>query len=186
MSTAMMSAPSWASLVAWLRPWLRAAPVMKATLPATRPDMVLLLPDRVAGVDRELEAGHVPGLVGGEEEDRVADVARLDHLDREPVHGQRPEVRVLLDHVGEAAQAGHHRGVHAGRVDRVDPDALVGQLVGQRPADADDSVLGGGVRAEERQALEARGRAGGDDRPAAVGEQVRYRDRQRGPDAGLG
>ena len=37
MSTAMMSAPSCASRTAWLRPWPRAAPVMKATLPETRP-----------------------------------------------------------------------------------------------------------------------------------------------------
>src|SRR5215469_5945280 len=40
MSTAMMSAPSCASRTAWLRPWPRAAPVMKATLPATRPGIV--------------------------------------------------------------------------------------------------------------------------------------------------
>src|ERR1700689_4351867 len=98
-STAMISAPSWASRMAWLRPWPRAAPVMKATLPATRPGMIPPLPDRVAGVDGELEAGHVPGLVGGEEQHGVADVARLDHLDREPVHGQRPGVRGFLDHV---------------------------------------------------------------------------------------
>ena len=38
-STAMMSAPSSASRIAWLRPCPRAAPVMKATLPATRPGM---------------------------------------------------------------------------------------------------------------------------------------------------
>ncbi len=36
-STAMMSAPSWASRIAWLRPWPRAAPVTKATFPSTRP-----------------------------------------------------------------------------------------------------------------------------------------------------
>ena len=36
-STAMMSAPSSASRTAWLRPCPRAAPVMNATLPATRP-----------------------------------------------------------------------------------------------------------------------------------------------------
>src|SRR6266566_5732488 len=41
MSTAMMSAPSRASVMAWLRPWPRAAPVMKATLPSTRPVIVL-------------------------------------------------------------------------------------------------------------------------------------------------
>ncbi len=33
----MMSAPSAASRTAWLRPWPRAAPVIRATLPATRP-----------------------------------------------------------------------------------------------------------------------------------------------------
>ena len=36
-STAMMSAPSCASRIAWLRPWPRAAPVMKATLPSSFP-----------------------------------------------------------------------------------------------------------------------------------------------------
>src|SRR5487761_11041 len=42
-STAMMSAPSRARTSAWLRPWPRAAPVMRATFPATRPDMNGLL-----------------------------------------------------------------------------------------------------------------------------------------------
>jgi hypothetical protein len=37
MSTAMMSAPSCASRIAWLRPWPRAAPVMKATFPSSFP-----------------------------------------------------------------------------------------------------------------------------------------------------
>jgi hypothetical protein len=37
MSTAMMSAPSSASLTAWLRPRPRAAPVMKATFPSSLP-----------------------------------------------------------------------------------------------------------------------------------------------------
>src|SRR6202044_1736928 len=36
MSTAMMSAPSLAIRTAWARPWPRAAPVMNATLPASR------------------------------------------------------------------------------------------------------------------------------------------------------
>src|ERR1700679_1987552 len=143
MSTAMMSAPSCASLIAWERPWLRAAPVMNATLPATRPAMTDSLPDRVAGVDGELEPGHVTGFVGGQEQHGVADVARLVHLDGQAVHEERAQVRALVDRRGEPAEAGHHRGVHAGRVDGVDPDALVRQLVGQRPADADDDVLGG-------------------------------------------
>src|SRR5271165_6672707 len=37
MSNAMISAPSWANRTAWLRPWPRAAPLMNATLPSTRP-----------------------------------------------------------------------------------------------------------------------------------------------------
>src|ERR1035437_8783065 len=36
-STAMMSAPSWARRMAWLRPWHRAAPVMSSTLPSSFP-----------------------------------------------------------------------------------------------------------------------------------------------------
>src|ERR1700739_3549032 len=87
MSTAMMSAPSWASLMAWLRPWPRAAPVMKATLPATRP--VSALPPSLlvgeAGVDGQRDAGDVAGVVGDQPDDRVRDVDRLHHRDRERV-----------------------------------------------------------------------------------------------------
>src|ERR1700744_881831 len=87
MSTAMMSAPSSASRIAWLRPCPWAAPVTKATLPATRPAMlvVLLLLDERAGVDRKGHAGDGPGLVGGEDQDRVADVDRLHPRDRQRV-----------------------------------------------------------------------------------------------------
>jgi len=38
-STPMMSAPSSANRIAWLRPCPRATPVMKATLPSSRPAM---------------------------------------------------------------------------------------------------------------------------------------------------
>src|SRR6202046_3968303 len=172
MSTAMMSAPSWASVMAWLRPWLRAAPVMKATLPVTRPVMVPPLPDRVAGVNGELEAGHVPGLVRREEEHRVADVDRLDDLDRQRVHEDGAELRVLAEDGVEAAEALHHRGLHAGRMHGVHPDLVLGELVGQRPGDADHAVLGRDVGGQERQALDARGRARADDRAAAVGDEV--------------
>src|ERR1700735_1524880 len=41
-STAMMSAPSRARVMAWLRPWPRAAPVIKATLPSSCPIWVSL------------------------------------------------------------------------------------------------------------------------------------------------
>src|ERR1700730_10951101 len=54
-STPMMSAPSSARRTAWLRPCPRAIPVMKATLPATRPAMV---PPRLfRNVDGALRAG---------------------------------------------------------------------------------------------------------------------------------
>src|SRR5690606_8313864 len=129
MSTAMMSAPSCASRTAWLRPWPRAAPVMKATLPETRPISASFVAGkggnavvqvslgfagcgsgrrgrvggicvgsvrdlcgicagsvagsvlRVAGVHGQRVRGDVAGLVGGEEQHRVADVLRLGGLD---------------------------------------------------------------------------------------------------------
>src|SRR3984893_6275450 len=86
MSTAMMSAPSSASRIAWLRPCPRATPVMKATLPSTRPAIArasLLV--REAGVDRHRDAGDVTGVVGDQPQDRVGDVDRLDHVDRQRV-----------------------------------------------------------------------------------------------------
>src|SRR6266446_5956788 len=61
-STAMMSAPSSASRMAWLRPWPRAAPVMNATLPSTRP--MMRFPSVVSGaLSRRLDqrAGLQPG-----------------------------------------------------------------------------------------------------------------------------
>jgi len=54
----------------------------------------------------------------------------------------------------------------------VHPDVVLGELVGEDAHEADQAVLGGGVRAEERQALEPGGRAGQDDRPAPGRDQV--------------
>src|SRR5581483_12412117 len=78
MSTAMMSAPSWASRMAWLRPCPRAAPVMKATFPSSfpmlRPPCLSGLAVRCAGPFLVAEhAGHAfppvgdlgPPLLGG-------------------------------------------------------------------------------------------------------------------------
>src|SRR6516164_9085307 len=72
MSTAMMSAPSCASRTAWLRPWPRAAPVMKATWPSTRPrtSLGIVLPrfggdehgERLPAADRG--RGGEPGRAG--------------------------------------------------------------------------------------------------------------------------
>src|SRR5215467_6316512 len=104
MSTAMMSAPSSASRTAWLLPWPRAAPVMKATLPETRPVMcsvssasrlVCLLDEGVAGVDRQRYARDVASLVRGQEQQRVADVSRLHPWDRHRVRRLERSGRVL-------------------------------------------------------------------------------------------
>src|SRR5690348_5495204 len=97
MSTATMSAPSWASRTAWLRPWPRAAPVMKATLPATRPGTVLprSLLVREAGIDRQHDAGDVTGVVGDQPDDRVRDVDWLYHRDRQRVGDRVGHLRVL-------------------------------------------------------------------------------------------
>src|ERR1700761_683719 len=104
MSTAMMSAPSSASRTAWLLPWPRAAPVMKATLPETRPlicpaprrpcRLVRLL-EGVAGVDRQRYARDVASLVRGQEQQRVADVLRLHPRDRHRVRRLERGGRVL-------------------------------------------------------------------------------------------
>src|SRR5690349_3337296 len=107
-STAMMSAPSSASLTAWLRPCPRAAPVMKATLPSTRPAMFrpprdayghacgrLGLLDEHAGVDRQCHTGDVPGLVREQEQHGVADVPRLHPRYGKSVHGLRDRGEVI-------------------------------------------------------------------------------------------
>src|ERR1700749_323433 len=166
-----MSAPSWASLIAWLRPWLRAAPVMKATLPATRPGMMFLIPlflvwlvwalatvllplatnryhllllVREAGVDRERDAGDVARVVGDQPDDRVGDVDRLDHRDRQRVGHRVAQGRVLGQELLHGV-VDHHRGVDPGGVHGVDPDRVRGQVVGVGAHQADHAVLGGGV-----------------------------------------
>src|SRR5690349_10153950 len=110
MSMAMMSAPSWASRTAWLRPWPRAAPVMKATLPATRPGTWLprsLLVGE-AGVDGERDSGDVAGVVGDQPGDRVRDVDRLHHVDRQRVGHRVGHLRVLLEELPHDV-VDHHR-----------------------------------------------------------------------------
>src|ERR1700753_405572 len=102
MSIAMMSPPSPAGRIAWLRPWPWPAPVMKATLPATRPAMVwwFSLLDHRAGVDGQRHAGDVPGLVGGENQDSVPEVHRLHPGDVERVERLERGHRRLPGRVG--------------------------------------------------------------------------------------
>src|SRR5260370_38966981 len=115
MSTAMMSAPSSASRIAWLRPWPRAAPVMKATLPSTRPVMAgtsLLV--REAGVDRHGDAGDVAGIVGDQPEERVGDIDRLHHSDPQRVGPRVGQAGILRGGLLRRL-VGHHPAGDAGR-----------------------------------------------------------------------
>src|SRR5215212_838599 len=108
-----------------------------------------------AGVDDELDAGHVAGLVGAEPADGAGDVARCHPVD---AHGQlegaadprRRRLPVLrgrvLGHVGPGAA-----GVHD-----VDPDAVAGELEGQALGQADEAGLGRRVVADGRQRFHRR------------------------------
>src|SRR5882757_8935569 len=110
----MMSAPSWASRIAWLRPCPRAAPVMKATLPSSFP-VTPLAPFTSVTISGALSAVLVatttktankegwPGLAAGAEAGQGALVAgrvRRTPADR---HGYRlGPVRVVPDGRGAA------------------------------------------------------------------------------------
>src|SRR6185312_888952 len=81
------------------RAWTRSLTVVSRSRPS-RPVLIescsfgSCSSNRVPGVDGELKAGHVPRLVRGEEQYRVADVARLDALDGQRVHEDGTDVRV--------------------------------------------------------------------------------------------
>src|SRR5580693_2236665 len=60
---------------------------------SSHPLPIAVLPgllDHLAGVDGQRDAGDVPGLVGGQEQDRVGDVRRLDPRDRQGVQVLEP------------------------------------------------------------------------------------------------
>src|SRR5271154_3101394 len=164
----MMSAPSSASRMAWLRPWPRPAPVMNATLPSTRPMKTSLLV-REAGVDGKRDAGDVPGLVGDQPEDRVGDVYRLDHAHRQRVRHRLAEARVLLQELLHDV-VDNHRGVHPGGMHAVHPDAVRRQVVRVGAHQAYYAVLGRGVAETAAggaaDAVDAGSRAGKHDRAA--------------------
>ena len=91
------------------------------------------------GVNRHRRAGDVAGLVGGQEQHRVADVHRLDPADRArassapppPCHrGPGLQVRTEQPH---RALVHEQRGVHVGRMHGVDPDEMVPELDGEGP-----------------------------------------------------
>src|SRR6195952_3403249 len=91
MSTAMMSAPSAASLTACARPWPRAAPVMKAVFPVRVPVVVAISVD-------ELTLGGITGRHGGQHLDVGCAVEQAADLAEHP--GDRRSGAVRLQRVG--------------------------------------------------------------------------------------
>src|ERR1700727_3804382 len=104
----MMSAPSWASLTAWLRPWPRAAPVMNATFPSRRPDMAFPL---------LLRACFIAGAATSDPADGLGLGVLLEPLDAV----LPPDAAVLVAAVGR---------VRAVPQAAVDPDRAGADLVG--------------------------------------------------------
>ena len=104
-------------------------------------------------VDRKLDAGDVPGLVGGEPGNGGGDVLGLAHRVGQGARVQRSESGVTID---QFPQARFESGVDPERVDRVHPDAVLAELVGQGLGQAGDAVLGRHVVGQQRQADQAR------------------------------
>src|SRR3954452_21438604 len=202
----MMSAPSSASRMAWLRPCPRAAPVMNATLPSTRPMvssfarwmwrpphvMALgatrgrapgepaagLQPALLLGDPRGLDAGARAGLA-----DRQGQVVAHRPLRQEQPPGDlghRGPVGGLAQHVGLAG--GQRRGADGERgrgqfpVDDPVPRADVGDRPGQL---GDRRVLDQEARGADLHgaAQEAGPAEGGEDDGADVGQRGGQRPR---------
>src|ERR1700731_3789189 len=146
MSTAMMSAPSLAIRTACARPWPRAAPVMKATLPASLPLMSpprcsllvcpanattcssLRRPDEVRPDDQALN------LTGALVQPQQAHVT-VDAFDRNAVHVAAAAVNLHR----EICDLAGHFGAEEVRRRRRDPAILVGDpqprgVADKRPA----------------------------------------------------
>src|ERR1700722_4298980 len=75
------------------------------------------------GVHRQGDARDVPGFIGYEEGDRVADVLWFEQLHRKRIAHGRPALGLALqpclhDRVDD------HRGIYASGVNRIDTDAL--------------------------------------------------------------
>jgi hypothetical protein len=108
----MMSAPSRASVMAWLRPWPRAAPVMQATLPSTRPVIVLSsLSSNVCCIQHEVVvlAGVRTKLAGpGRARHRLCLV--FASVGPDWVSRRRP-IRMICAGAGRALPALHNHGL---------------------------------------------------------------------------
>src|SRR5690606_11606486 len=127
MSIRMMSAPSSASRTAWLRPWPRAAPVTRATLPCTRPGFALTsrsprLPPRGALLGER--ARPLGGVLGAQQRRDLVEIVlpliafvlgtAVPHAVGETLGGPHRQRGVGRDRVGqrqrrlERLAVGHH------------------------------------------------------------------------------
>src|SRR3984885_6237173 len=134
MSTAMMSAPSRAIRTAWARPWPRAAPVMNATLPASRPLMHAPYRKRhcngdditslvaLCGLDQVRTDDQPLNLAGSLVQSEQAHVA-VDAFDRHLAHVSATTV----DLHGEVGDGAGHLGAEHLRRRRGDTSVLFGE-----------------------------------------------------------
>src|SRR5271157_2815960 len=144
-SVAATFAPSARNSAAVARPMPDAAPVMSATLPASRPALFGIGPS----LKHLLSLRHAKGAVDA---DRLAvDVAVLDDMDRErrifgglaEAWGERHGLAERF--LGRLRQAEQHRGHEDARRDRIDADSHLGELAGDRQRHRHHSALGGRI-----------------------------------------
>src|SRR5579875_618156 len=120
-------------------------------------------------VDEERRRVHVGGLVGGEEQDGVRNLARLGEATHRDVH----HAPLGLHRVG-GVELAQERRVDRSRAERVDADAALGELDAELPREGEHAALGGGVGDLRGGGAHDRDeRRGVDDRAAAAVEQVR-------------
>src|SRR6266403_2766195 len=103
------------------------------------------LPDSVARIDGEAEAGRVARLVGCQPQDGVAHVDWVHQLDGQAVLEESDEMRSSLLDAGDAPQSSDHVGVSSRWMHRVDADAMLRQLVSQGLGDPYDAELRGHI-----------------------------------------
>src|SRR6516225_8710798 len=183
MSTAMMSAPSWASRTACDRPCPRAAPVMKATLPSSFP-ATFVIPFtsvtniRVPGPEPALAARPGPGQAGVRKP--------ASGFSSQARSGLRP-LAMPLDalRVGTVQrQPGEELGRHAPAAARVVGRARPAGAPGLRPAQAAEQLRVPPYRGEPARAADVPGQEALVDRERAredVAHRVDQADHPAGP-----
>src|SRR5687767_209726 len=170
-------APSPASRRAAAKPMPRAAPVTSATLSWSRPVIASLrVQAEVGAFGQGLAAIHddrcardVFGVVGGEEQHGVGDVARRAEA------AERDHVRHRLDEGGAAALL-HAFGQDVAGFHAIDRDAVAGELECRRLDEAVDAGLAGRIVAVAGTGHARTGDRGGEHHAAVL---LRFHRRQR-------